>query len=123
MGVENILAGLISAIDDGTRVTISAESLEFAGEWTGSEAPAIGQPASLLLRAEKVRLVERESSAAMLRGRVVASVYKGKYIDNILDTPAGTMHARIWDQERPASGEVAISWDHASARIAPRSPG
>src|SRR5262249_6248674 len=120
MGVENILAGHVTAVRPDGRVAVSAGDREFTGIWTGAEPPAIGQPASLLLRAEKVRLGPRSTpAAAALPARVTASVYKGKYTDTIVDTPVGAIQARLWDQELPDTGDLEASWPEASAHVAP----
>lgn len=120
MGVENILAGSVKSIAPDRVVVLIGEH-EFAGAWMGAEPPSPGQRVSLMIRAEKVRFHAEKppETGAMLRGRVVTSVYKGKYSDIIVETPVGIIHARAWDQDRIVSGEVAVVWNEGSATVAP----
>lgn len=120
MGVENIFAGLIKSAGANGRITIAAEGQTCTGMWTGTEPARIGDPASFLLRAEKIRVdgSPTSSHAMTLKGRVVANVYKGKYVDNLIETCLGTICAR--SSERCArDNDVVVAWDESDARIAP----
>jgi len=119
MGVENIIPGTIAAARDGTTITLSARGHALSGTWTGDEPPIVGQNAALLLRAEKVQLCDRDAAQAMIRGKATASVYKGKYIDTIVDTPIGTMHARQWNRDQATTGETGLVWSQESASVVP----
>ncbi|MGE0006979.1 MAG: ABC transporter ATP-binding protein [Parvibaculaceae bacterium] len=124
MGVENVLAGTVESIAPG-RIGIAVDGHRLAGAWTGAQPPSPGQRVSLMVRAEKVRLFgEKPPPGGMaLRGRVLTSVYKGKYTDNIVETPIGTIQARLWDQDRNVSGEVFVAWNEANATMAPETAG
>jgi ABC-type Fe3+/spermidine/putrescine transport system ATPase subunit len=121
MGVENSLAGSVKFIAPD-RVVVVIGEYEFGGVWTGEDPPSPGQRVSFMIRAEKVRLVDgpQPQTGSALRGRVITSVYKGKYSDNIVDTPVGVIQVRIWEQDRSVSGEVAVVWDEANATVAPQ---
>jgi spermidine/putrescine transport system ATP-binding protein len=120
MGVENIIAGQISSIETRGRLWIMVKDRAFAGSWTGTELPRLGDPAFLLLRAEKVRLANKSepSNCSGLTGRAIASVYKGKYIENAIETSLGSITARSHEKCAQLS-EVALDWDEADAKIAP----
>jgi ABC-type Fe3+/spermidine/putrescine transport system ATPase subunit len=120
MGVENSIIGeVVSVIGDG-RVVIAANGHQFAGSWTGVVMAKAGEPACLLVRAEKILHDEPGQSSARpaLAGRIVSSIYKGKSIDHIVETPLGTIHAR-WAERHEPSSTVAITWNESDARIAP----
>jgi ABC-type Fe3+/spermidine/putrescine transport system ATPase subunit len=120
MGVENALTGVVKLVEPG-RVVVASGGYEFAGAWTGTEPPSLGQRVVLMIRAEKVQLRTDTSPRAgmVLRGRVVTRVYKGKYTDTIVETPVGAIHARAWNQDQVPSDHVEILWNEASATIAP----
>lgn len=120
MGVENIIAGQIVSIEPTGRAIIALKDRAIAGRWTG-EAPARpGDPACLLIRAENLRLgrAAHASEFSGLAGKAVAAVYKGKYVDNVIETPLGPITVRLNQRCAPAS-EAMLSWDEEDAKIAP----
>jgi spermidine/putrescine transport system ATP-binding protein len=121
MGVENVARGEVKAVRSDGHVVLTAMGRDFGGAWTGREAPVVGDKASLLLRAEKVRIGESDGSPSMdsLRGRFTAAVYKGKYFDTVVTTVFGPIYARIWNGPPSAEGDVTVSWYQRDASIAP----
>ena len=114
MGVENILSGQITAVDGG-RVTISTEGGAFSGNWTGQTAAVVGTTASLLLRAEKTKL----NGGSGIAGKISTSVYKGKFVEHVVETALGTILAITWNTRDLPSDEVTVSWGEADVTIAP----
>ena len=114
MGVENILSGQITAVDGG-RVTISTEGGAFSGNWTGQTAAVVGIEASLLLRAEKTKL----NGGSGIAGKISTSVYKGKFVEHVVETALGTILAITWNTRDLPSDEVTVSWGEADVAIAP----
>jgi spermidine/putrescine transport system ATP-binding protein len=120
MGVENIIAGQIVSIEPTGRAIIALKDRAIAGCWTG-EAPARpGDPACLLIRAENIRLGRAAEAHEFsgLAGKAVAAVYKGKYVDNVIETALGPITVRLKQRCAPAS-EAMLSWDEEDAKIAP----
>ena len=114
MGVENIIRGQIT--DVGERfVTVSTGCGQLRGCWTGSRGPTIGEPAAVMVRAEKVRT----GSAGLLPGTISASVYKGRYVEQIVETEVGRIYSLSWANEPAASGSISLCWDEGDAKIAP----
>ncbi|QJP14947.1 ABC transporter ATP-binding protein [Starkeya sp. ORNL1] len=103
MGFENILPGAVAEIRDGT-VAVDLEGAgRVTGVWTGAGAPALGQPASIALRAERAALAASPEVAApglnVLPGRQVERLYRGKYVDQTLESGAGRLKVRTFDRE------------------------
>jgi len=120
MGVENVLAGQIRSVGSDGRVVIAVKDRTLVGAWSGKAAARIGDQACLLLRAEKVKLATTPGSSgcSSLTGPAVTSVYKGKYVDNVIETPLGPIIARSNERCAPSS-EATLEWDKADAKIAP----
>ncbi|MFB2553769.1 ABC transporter ATP-binding protein [Ensifer soli] len=114
MGVENILRGRIEAVS-GDRVTVGTASGGFTGQWTGRAPPRPGEPAALMVRAEKVRI----AATGLVSGTLAASVYKGRSTEHVVETAGGRIHALTFDGASRAPGPVSLAWDEADARIAP----
>lgn len=122
MGVENIIDGTVSGVA-GNVAEITASGGVFHGLWTGAEVPRPGQKAALLLRAEKLRLQPVGESATptsdSIEGRIIARIYKGKYVDVAVETRFGTIHARAWTEDDLTSDAVLIGWSAGDARCVP----
>lgn len=115
MGVENLLEGSLESVSDGrAKVRIGAHML--GGIWSGGDAPPAGSQVCIAVRAERVRLSnagahERQGDGInSLPCRSGATIYKGKYVDRILDTDIGVLKARIWDRDADISDLASLWW-------------
>ena len=122
MGVENIIEGIIEKAGDGSVMLRTADQ-RFAGRWGGRQAPTIGQPASAAVRAEKVRIVAQDQSTADGPNRVACKplrvVYKGKYLDRVMDSPIGPIVARVWNSEGEGLPSTMVCWREDDCVIVP----
>ncbi len=115
MGVENLLEGALESVSDGrAKVRIGAHML--AGIWSGGAAPPAGSRVCVAVRAERVRLSNTGAHEGQGDGinrlpcRSGATIYKGKYVDRILDTDIGVLKARIWDRDADISDLASLWW-------------
>lgn len=114
MGVENIIRGTISSVGDGL-VEVQSTAGPLRGQWTGKHAPEVGRSAAVMVRAEKVKL----SDSGLLSGTLTASVYKGRYLENVVETKVGRLHSLSWDGHTPGADTVSLSWNEMDAKVAP----
>ena len=115
MGVENLLEGALESVSDGrAKVRIGAHMLD--GIWSGGAAPPAGSRVCVAVRAERVRLSNTGAHEGQGDGinrlpcRSGATIYKGKYVDRILDTDIGVLKARIWDRDADISDLASLWW-------------
>jgi spermidine/putrescine transport system ATP-binding protein len=110
MGVENMLEGVVEAFE-GELTTLRIGPRNVQGFWRGKGQPENGARATALVRAEKVRLggPAQEGKVNCFSCRELSAVYKGKYLDHLLETPIGRMTARIW-QGTQANRELDMLW-------------
>lgn len=109
MGVENIIEGKLESIDS-EYATIETASAQL----TGRALPSLtssrpGDRAFLAARAENIRIVKPSQLAQnTLRGTITAPVYKGRYRDVPVQTQAGVLIVRQWD-ETHLTHEVTVT--------------
>ena len=123
MGVENIVEGELAGVTNAVAV-VRVGDHEFRGQWCGTEATATGSPVCLAVRAERVRLLSDEHRGSddkpnSLDCRAGSTIYKGKYIDQTLETEIGAIRARIWDQELVVSDVAHIWWRPKDCAVIP----
>jgi ABC-type Fe3+/spermidine/putrescine transport system ATPase subunit len=122
MGVENIFEGDVAKADNGQAV-VSVGSHALAGTWCGRQQPAVGQKAFVGIRAERVHLDANGGAAAQGVNRIpcrpASTIYKGKYLDQSLETDFGTIKARIWDSDVDVSLIDRLWWAERDCMIMP----
>ena len=99
MGVENILEGSLRALE-GERATVQVRNRVIHGLWCGRRQGSPGNPVAVGVRAERIFLGNPKAEAGrtnQLPGRPETTIYKGKYLDQSVETEVGTIKARIWD--------------------------
>jgi len=78
------------------------------------------------IRAERVRLDANGSAAASGTNRIpcrpASTIYKGKYLDQSLETDFGTVKARIWDSDIDLSQIDGLWWAERDCMVMPGSP-
>ncbi|MCY4291066.1 MAG: ABC transporter ATP-binding protein [Roseovarius sp.] len=111
MGFENIFEGHLKEISD-ERVSVEVNGHGFHGRWSGHQAPVIGQKAFAAIRAERLKLEGAENHAEdnALKCSAGSTLYRGKYVDQHLQTEIGPMRARIWDRASRKSSISTVSW-------------
>ncbi len=121
MGVENLLEGTIEGVRNGTAsVRIGAHVI--SGAWSGAGPAEAGAPACVAVRAERIRLSPRgeaidEPGVNRLPCTSGATIYKGKYLDQTLDTDIGPVKARIWDRGVDVTDLEALWWRESECAI------
>jgi len=109
MGVENLLEGSLKGIDGKTAV-VNVGGHVVRGMWCGGEGTRPGDTVCLAIRAERIGLgVDAEGENAV-SCRTGATIYKGKYFDQTLETDFGAIKARIWDRDIDVSAITRLGW-------------
>ena len=89
----------------------------------------MGQKAFVGIRAERVHLdadgAARAAGINRIPCRPASTIYKGKYLDQSLETDFGTIKARIWDSDVDLSRIDGLWWAERDCMIMPSmdSPG
>jgi len=100
MGVENVLAGTISAVE-GDRVTVRVGETEVRGRPVGTAADARpGARAFAAIRAERMRFGDMAGADEnAIPATAGTAIYKGKYHDITAKSPVGDVTVRRWDTD------------------------
>jgi ABC-type Fe3+/spermidine/putrescine transport system ATPase subunit len=121
MGVENILEGTLRALD-GEHATVQVRGRAIRGLWCGRQQISPGSPVVVGVRAERIFLGSPKAElgrANQLPGRPESTIYKGKYLDQSVETEVGTIKARIWDSHVDVSRISGLWWAEADCMIMP----
>lgn len=122
MGVENIFQGRLADTRNG-RAIASVGSHALAGAWCGRQPPAVGQDVFIGVRAERVRLAangaRQPDGVSRITCRPATTIYKGKYLDQSLETDFGTIKARIWDSSLDVAQIDGLWWAEKDCMIMP----
>ena len=111
MGFENLFDCRLSSVS-GEYVAVAVEGQTLTGRWSGQTAPEIGQDACVAIRAERLKLDETGSDTNQncLECSAGSTLYRGKYVDQHLDTKIGPMRVRIWDRSNRNAEISMVSW-------------
>ncbi len=110
MGIENLIpATLIDQING--RASVSVKGVRITGQWTDSTSAVTG-PAVAAVRAERVQLARTppDGDVNVLPCTLEQSIYKGKYLDQIVNTPVGRIKVRLWDVARLDKEAAFVCW-------------
>jgi spermidine/putrescine transport system ATP-binding protein len=121
MGVENMLEGSLQAIE-GERARVKVGARELRGLWCGREPAPPGRPVWVGVRAERIFLGDPGAAAARsnrMTGRPLTTIYKGKYLDQSVETEVGTIKARIWDSRLDVSQIKSVWWAEGDCMVMP----
>ena len=121
MGVENLFEGTIESVQNGT-ASVRIGGHLISGAWSGAGPAEKGAPACIAVRAERVRLTPHdagidERGVNTLPCTSGATIYKGKYLDQTLDTDIGPIKARIWDRGVDVTDLAALWWRESECAI------
>jgi ABC-type Fe3+/spermidine/putrescine transport system ATPase subunit len=119
MGVENAISGTLEeTIGDTTIARIGVHRVR--GFWSGPNPALPSQPVCICVRAERIRLgVGDEEEPNRVACRPGATIYKGKYLDQILDTDIGPLNVRIWDRSVDLESVTHLWWREDDCVIVP----
>jgi ABC-type Fe3+/spermidine/putrescine transport system ATPase subunit len=119
MGVENLLEGALEGAADGTATARLGEHT-VRGRWCGIEAPRAGEPICVCVRAERIRFATGGGAEPnRIACRPGATIYKGKYLDQMLETGVGVLNARIWDPNLDIGSVGHVWWHEEDCVIVP----
>jgi ABC-type Fe3+/spermidine/putrescine transport system ATPase subunit len=122
MGVENLFGGALESVNNGM-ATAKLGSHILRGRWCGNGAPAIGEIITLGIRAERVHLSCGDEQASSETNRITCragtTIYKGKYLDQTVETDVGAIKARIWDSGFDVSQVTNLWWREEDCVIMP----
>ena len=115
MGFENILPAVVERVSGSHVAVTSGECGEYPirGIWSGPQAPQTGQQVFVAIRAERLRVgraAEMGADDNRLSCIPGSRLYRGKYIDQVAETPLGDIRIRIWDRALQFSDFDCVSW-------------
>jgi len=113
MGFENLFGGALEAVNNGM-ATAKLGSHMLRGRWCGNGPPVIGETITYGVRAERVHLSCGDEQAGSENNRISCragtTIYKGKYLDQTVETDLGAIKARIWDSGFDVSQVTNLWW-------------
>ncbi len=119
MGMENLLEGALEGAADGAATARLGEHTVH-GRWCGAAAPRVGEPICVCVRAERVRFANGAGEEPnRIACRPGATIYKGKYLDQTLETGVGVLNARIWDRNLDLESVSHVWWHEDDCVIVP----
>jgi len=119
MGVENLLNGVVLE-SNGEITTVRMGEHTVKGRWSGKTTPIPDQPICVCVRAERVRFAEGTGDEPnRISCKPGATIYKGKYLDQTLETDVGMVNARIWDGDFSLDTVSHVWWHENDCVIVP----
>ena len=119
MGVENLLEGTLEDAA-GSVAAVRLGNRRVRGHWNGPGVPRRGQPVCACVRAERIRFAgptgEEPNRIACRAG---ATIYKGRYLDQRLDTDAGSLDVRVWDRSLDMRSATHVWWPEDDCVVVP----
>lgn len=113
MGVENVLEAKVTRIDD-KEIAFEIDGHPSRGVWCGRSAPQVGSSVDIAVRAERLRFAAADDPPPDGHVAIPCSpgeaVYKGKYLDQTLETKLGELKARLWDPEIDIDAITGVWW-------------
>ncbi len=125
MGFENIFAGTVRNIEEPV-VKVHLGGALLSGIWTNKGLPRIGASVSVAFRSERVRTGLSSDYTATQMNILPCTprerLYRGKYVDQVVETGIGSIRIRIWDRSRQASDFNHIVWHPEDCVVMPDPP-
>lgn len=113
MGYENILAGTLKEVEAGMAV-VELRNGAIARAKMADRALAAGDSVLLAVRAERLSATGGQAVANTNRNvlacKLLQQVYRGKYVDQVLETEQGRMRLRNWLRTASSSPVEAVTW-------------
>ena len=119
MGVENLLEGTFEEAA-GSVAAVRLGNHRVHGQWSGPGVPRRGQPVCACVRAERVRFAGPEGEEPnRIACRAGTTIYKGRYLDQRLDTDAGSLDVRVWDRNLDMRSATHVWWPEDDCVVVP----
>jgi spermidine/putrescine transport system ATP-binding protein len=122
MGFENILNAQVVDYGNGIVTARVADSV-VRGQWYGPGTPKTGQQVCFGVRAERLRIQDESSdldeAVNMLAAEAGTQIYRGKYLEQNVTTPAGELRAIVWDRDLDLSRMARVGWNAEDAAVFP----
>jgi spermidine/putrescine transport system ATP-binding protein len=113
MGVENLFDGELESVS-GDMAIAKVGAHRFRGRCRDLGGRSVGERVTLAIRAERVQFsnenVPAEGEHNQLDCRAGTMIYKGKYLDQTVETDIGDFKARIWDSNFEISRYTHLWW-------------
>ncbi len=113
MGYENVIAGTLKGGEGGMAVIVLADGQIVRGK-PAAAMPAAGSKVLLAVRAERLSPAEPSAPATLetnvVAGRLAQHVYRGKYIDQVVETAHGRLRLRNWIRTASSGSVEAVAW-------------
>lgn len=117
MGFENVLEGRVESFENGI-VSGHVAGNPVRAQWCGSGSPQRGEAICFGVRAERLALDaggDGGDGVNALEARPGSQIYRGKYLELSVDTPAGALRAIIWDRDSDLSRVSRVRWSAEDA--------
>ena len=119
MGVENLLEGTLEEAA-GEVAAVRFGNHLVRGYWSGHGVPRRGQPVCACVRAERIRFAGPQGEEPnRIACRAGATIYKGRYLDQRLDTDAGSFDVRVWDRNLDMRSATHVWWPEDDCVVVP----
>ncbi len=121
IGIENVLTGIVESVRDTVAVLRTPQGQLLSGEFSPGATLHRGEAAFLAIRAGQLSLHADQPATGTpncLPCRQELKVYKGKYYDLRLATPAGMLTKRLWDNQETPEPRF-VTWDAGAAVVGP----
>ena len=119
MGVENLLEGTLDEAAGGV-AAVRLGNHRIHGQWSGPGVPRRGQPVCACIRAERIRFAGPEGKEPnRIACRAGAMIYKGRYLEQKLETDAGSLNVRIWERNRDVRSASHVWWPEDDCIVVP----
>ncbi len=114
MGFENLMPGIVTSSNDNGVVVVEVKNGHvLRGVSPDGVSVPVGKEVIAAVRAERMMLADAATAAQggsnWLPCKLTDHVYRGKYIDQSGDTPAGKIRLRRWDRNASADAD-AVTW-------------
>jgi spermidine/putrescine transport system ATP-binding protein len=121
MGFENLLPCVVRSKEADGRIVVSIDGVEVRGVGSRFAPLSQGEPALIAVRAERLlpRWGERQGDENIIACKPAKQMYRGKYVDQIAETPIGEVRLRNWDRSA-TDGFDAVAWRAEDCVVLPR---
>jgi len=121
MGFENLLPCVVRSKEADGRIVVSIGELEIRGVGSRAAPLSEGEPALIAVRAERLlpRWGGRQGDENIIACKPAKHMYRGKYVDQIAETPIGEVRLRNWDRSA-SDGFDAVVWQAEDCVVLPR---
>src|SRR6185503_3198991 len=111
MGFENVIPGVVRGAGGDGSLLVAVDGILIRG-FAAREMLAEGSPALIAVRAERLVPETRATASGLnvVPCKPAKQVYRGKYVDQVAETPIGDIRLRNWDRKAAADEFAAVAW-------------